>query len=661
MHGLGTTTRRALWLVFIVLLPGLLVGMTMCLIEGSSVRGDPGIIYVDTDATGLNNGTSWDHAYTELQSALGAAASGAEIWVAEGVYYPDEGPGQIDGDAESTFTLTDGVAVYGGFSGDEEAREARDWTANVTVLSGDIGGDDGTDAHGVVTDTANITGTNAFHVVTGGGVTETAVLDGFTITAGSAHGPDYYQHAGGGLYNQSSSPVLNNVIFRGNSAEWTGGGIYNGLESNPKLTSVIFSGNQARDGGGLFNYRSSPTLTDVIFNANRSSQGGGGMYNRTTLGSLPKLNNVIFTDNRATWYGGGMYNYDHSSAVLSNVIFSNNTAENGDGGGMRNRDSMPMLDNVTFSGNDARNGGGMDNKDSNPTLTDVSFTGNTADEGDGGGMHNSDSSPRLVNVTFSGNDAQNGGGMDNENSSPTLTGVSFTGNTADEGDGGGMHNHPTSSPVLTNVTFFSNTATVDGGGMANGDNSDPQLTNATFSGNYAHQYGGGLYSWQSQPTLTNVTFSGNRAGSNGGGVCSSSSSPTLVNCILWGNLASSAEDQIFNIGPCSPTVSYSDIQGGCDAVVGNVCGDGNIDEDPLFVAPAAASSAPTTTGDYRLRPLSPAVDAGHNEAVPTAVITDLDGRPRFVDGDGDGDPEVDMGPYEVPLKAYLPLVLLATG
>lgn len=42
------------------------------------------IIYVDADANGLNNGTSWTAAYNYLQNALIAAGSGLPIRVAEG-------------------------------------------------------------------------------------------------------------------------------------------------------------------------------------------------------------------------------------------------------------------------------------------------------------------------------------------------------------------------------------------------------------------------------------------------------------------------------------------------------------------------------------------------------------------------------------------------
>ncbi|MGD8969736.1 MAG: hypothetical protein PVI07_19700, partial [Anaerolineae bacterium] len=59
---------------------------------------DNPVIYVDADATTGGDGQSWSTAYRYLQDALDEANSGGgsyEIWVAEGVYYPDE---DSDGD-----------------------------------------------------------------------------------------------------------------------------------------------------------------------------------------------------------------------------------------------------------------------------------------------------------------------------------------------------------------------------------------------------------------------------------------------------------------------------------------------------------------------------------------------------------------------------------
>ena len=92
------------------------------------------VIYVDADATGADDGSSWTDAHTDLQDALAAAGSGDEVWVAEGTYYPTSTSTRT-----FSFHLETGVAVYGGFDGTETQLSQRDWETNVTVLSGAIG------------------------------------------------------------------------------------------------------------------------------------------------------------------------------------------------------------------------------------------------------------------------------------------------------------------------------------------------------------------------------------------------------------------------------------------------------------------------------------------------------------------------------------------
>ncbi|MCZ6811173.1 MAG: right-handed parallel beta-helix repeat-containing protein, partial [Planctomycetota bacterium] len=302
------------------------------------------------------------------------------------------------------------------------------------------------------------------------------------------------------------------------------------------------------------------------------------------------------------------------------------TLQNGRGGGMYNVVGSPMVTNCSFTGNSAFRGAGILNMLSSPTVSNCTFSSNSG--AFGGGMANlSGSNSTITDCTFSGNTAGLGGGIYNEGSSPTVTDCAFSGNTTD--GGGGMANAGSSNPTVTNCSFNENSAAVRGGGMHNGGSS-PTVANCTFSGNTAAIDGGGMHNFNSSPAVTNCTFSCNTA-PVGGGMFNEGSSPTVSNCILWGNTAASFG------GPGTPSVTYSDIEGG-------FAGTGNINADPMFVA--------SGIGDYRLMPGSPCIDAADNTAVPKGITTDLDGNPRFVDDPdtpdtGNGDPPVvDMGAYE---------------
>ncbi|PKL77511.1 MAG: hypothetical protein CVV27_05270, partial [Candidatus Melainabacteria bacterium HGW-Melainabacteria-1] len=121
-----------------------------------------------------SNGQGWAKAIN-LQAALGAAVAGDEIWVAAGTHKP----GTLRAD---TFTLKSNVPVYGGFAGNEVVRTARDFNTNISILDGDVLGND----NSVVTTGDPNRSENNEHVVTS--TTANITLDGLTIQGGNTIG-----------------------------------------------------------------------------------------------------------------------------------------------------------------------------------------------------------------------------------------------------------------------------------------------------------------------------------------------------------------------------------------------------------------------------------------------------------------------------------------
>jgi predicted outer membrane repeat protein len=99
-------------------------------------------IYVDSTATGNNNGTSWANAYTKLQDAIAPAnlpAFAVNVLVAEGTYYPDEGGfAPVNNDPDSSFVLRRDIALFGGYPAGGGGSNTRDPYRNRTILSGDL-------------------------------------------------------------------------------------------------------------------------------------------------------------------------------------------------------------------------------------------------------------------------------------------------------------------------------------------------------------------------------------------------------------------------------------------------------------------------------------------------------------------------------------------
>jgi predicted outer membrane repeat protein len=568
------------------------------------------VIYVDKDAPGpAHNGLTWTTAYTNVQAALVAATTGNEIWVAEGVYYPDEGGGQTAGNQASSFFLKSGVGIYGGFAATETLRTQRNWNTHITVLSGDLAGNDTANAYGVVLDWENVVGTdNTYQIVTAGyydwgsgmdvTVDATAVLDGFTITAGRDFRDAILQGIGAGVVTYKSNPTLRHLVFSGNQAK-VGGGLYLWEGPTIALTDLTFTGNVATQGGGLYCRSITLTLDQFLFQSNDTR-------NLTA----------------AVQSGGGMA--ATCSLVLTNGQFISNTA--GSAGGLSTNGGPVSLSQIVFDSNRATEvnsgAGGMVSEAGNPVLTDVTFVRNSSN-GWGGGYYHQNSALSLSRVSFIDNvNAWGpGGGLATVGASVIITDALFAGNRATSGPGGGL-------------IMQANSLT---------------MTNAVFQGN-AGVPGGGLALEGVTAALRNVTVSGNQA-YQGGGINLASSSLQVSNSIIYGNDGGEIQTNSNVVN-----AAYSIISGGCPS--GATCNHVS-SADPLFVLPVVPSAVPTSTGDLHLRATSPAIDAGDNSAVPSGLTTDLDGNPRLVDtpavaDTGSGTPPiVDRGAYEYQGKPEL--------
>lgn len=241
------------------------------------------------------NGSSWATGYRDLQSAVNAAFAngGGEVWVAAGTYTDT---------TSYVLTMKGSVALYGGFAGNETARDQRNLTKNTTII-------DGEDVRRCVIGASG------------------AVLDGFTITRGNSS-------SGGGMYNPSASPTVANCTFAGNNATNYGGGIYNNGAVNsrnarPTIKNCNFFHNKAFLGGGMCNRWAVPTIESSSFSQNTSGQHGAGIYNSN---SITTVTNCCFVHNSSLYDGGGICNDGQSSITVLNSSLVQNTAGRRGGG-----------------------------------------------------------------------------------------------------------------------------------------------------------------------------------------------------------------------------------------------------------------------------------------------------------------------------------------
>lgn len=300
--------------------------------------------HVTAEATDGGDGSSWTQAIT-LENALNRAKAGDEIWVKG---YEDI-TGHIYKAPKGGFVLPSGVAMYGGFAGDETIKNDLPTGRHKyqmkyqTALVGDIDTNDKASQQLIIYPENTTRTDNATHVLTlQMGVTQDntndgnkpTIVSGFLIAAGNASGVNTSANGrGGGIYvvNNSSDNNAGSRYFRisqcnfANNYGMRGGAIYvdNSCTNQQSAISYcsIFNnvagkrGSSENEGGGMW-----IDGTATVYNCNINNNTNGGIR----LSSTSKIVNcsvIANTVSAADLTTDGASNSNGGGAVYNTVLW----------------------------------------------------------------------------------------------------------------------------------------------------------------------------------------------------------------------------------------------------------------------------------------------------------------------------------------------------
>jgi hypothetical protein len=524
-----------------------------------TVRELRSTIFVDCNAWGSNDGTSWQNAFKRLSDAVEAATQfpedvPKEIWIAAGTYTPGSS-------AEDYFRLIPYTSYIGGFAGNETAKSQRNIAANKVIISGGLGGGLYSNNlfgsfNGNIALTVN--GDLIFEDLTlenaragggrGNGAAICAVLpDGAELNISRCNFNGFTAAANGGaVYVSGGSAVIvdsviENIESVGGGAVWTSGGeltVDNLTLKNISGGGICNSdGTLTVDGLTLRNItgRGIDTIGDGVLLSGIDAGGisGEAVYcvsgGSVRIGGYSKFYNtgMVLVSSSVSVYvtDTEIYNSTDNSALCVDgnaaTIIERVTIDGVNGRGIY----VNSPNSVQISGSRIRNcatavgvgggiylGGAGDKEISGVTIENCSASS-------GGGIFITGSGNREISgITIKNCTTGFGGGIyiSSEGNNSKISNATIENCTAN-GDGGGIYIAGLGDKEIFNVTIKNCTATGQGGGISMSD-SYKRISNATIENCTANGVGGGIYLANGDNEISGVTIENCKANSNGGGI-----------------------------------------------------------------------------------------------------------------------------------------------
>ena len=300
--------------------------------------------HVTAEATDGGDGSSWTDAIT-LTEALSRAKAGDEIWVKG---YEDI-TGHIYKAPEGGFVLRSGVAMYGGFAGDETIKNDLPTGRHKyqmkyqTALVGDINTNDKASQQLIIYPENDTRTDNATHVLTlQMGVTQDnpndgskpTIVSGFLIAAGNAKGDNSTSDGrGGGIYvvNNSKDNNASSRYFRisqcnfANNYGMRGGAIYVDKSCTNQQSAISYCsffnnvagkrGTSENEGGGMW---IDGTATVYNCNINNNTNGGIRLSNTSKIVNCSVIANTVSAVDLTT---AGASGSNGGGAVYNTVLW----------------------------------------------------------------------------------------------------------------------------------------------------------------------------------------------------------------------------------------------------------------------------------------------------------------------------------------------------